>query len=383
MLKKLFKNIATWFNRIRPNRNITTSRCLDADSQSYVGIVPALPAGQIGHMAALDIFFMLLEKNIPSIFCDIGANKGEAGRRALALEPKMKVFGFEANPKIYDRYSQINREIGVNWINCAVADQNGILRLYVPKALSRRLDGNTLISEKVVELADTGKSSLLKRDERAEYEILEVPAIELDEFLSNNAPEGRVALWIDVEGAASLVLKGAQATIARTDTIIIEVEGFSFWQNQALVKQIVETLFDQDFVPVLRDQEYGDAQFNIIFVRKEKNLSIQQRWIGSEIDRKIGVNIPKSEFALELTPSSIPIFVPCFNNPSYAENMLVQLQSIGFNEITFVDNASDSPIMREWLDNATQRGVAIERLKNNLGPRDSIFTSDRLAKLPR
>lgn len=382
-MNKFSKTIVNWFNRIRPKSNITTSRCLDADSQSYVGIVPALPVGQTGHLAILDIYFSLIEKYTPAIFCDIGANKGEAGRRALALRPKMKVFGFEANPKIYDRYSQINNEAGVHWVNCAVADQNGTLALYVPKVISRRLEGNTLVAGKVVESADTGKSSLLMRDESAEYEIVEVPAITLDNFLSNNAPEGRVALWIDVEGAASLVLKGAQATIARTDIIIIEVEGFSFWQNQALVKQVVETLLDQDFIHVLRDQEYSDAQFNIIFIRKNKDLSLQQHWIGSEIDSKFCAVIPKSTPDFQLTPASTPIFVPCFNNPSYAENMLVQLQSIGFNEITFVDNASDSPAMHEWLDYAMQRGVKVERLKDNLGPKDSIFTPDRLTKLPR
>ena len=319
----------------------------------------------------------------PEIFCDIGANKGEAGRRALALVPEMKVFGFEANPKIHSRYKKINIDSGVFWINSAVADQNGKLVLYIPKVLARALKGQNLVSERVVEAEDTGKSSLLKRDENAEYEAVEVPAVALDKFLEEHAPVGRVALWIDVEGAASLVLKGAAATLGRTDIIIVEVEGFSFWQNQALVMQVMDTLYTLGFVPVLRDREYQDAQFNIIFLRNGEDIALQKNWIGNALDKSRNTLSKRSRPNHLLTPSSVPVLVPCFNNPSHAENMLAQLQSLGFTDITFVDNASSSLDMHRWLDEATLRGAQVERLAENVGPRDSIFTRERLAKLPR
>jgi FkbM family methyltransferase len=382
-MNKIARKIAKWFSRAPIKNAVSVSRCLDADSQSYVGTIPTMPAGAGGHLAMLDIYFELMVLSKPAIFCDIGANKGEAGRRALALRPDMKVFGFEANPKIHSQYEKINVDSGVHWINCAIADQNGKLVLYVPKILARALKGEALVSERIVEAEDTGKSSLLKRDENAEYESVEVPAVALDKFLLDQAPEGRVALWIDVEGAASLVLKGANETLARTDIVIIEVEGFGFWQDQALVMQIMDVLYSHGFVPVLRDREYQDAQFNIIFLRGSDNIALQQRWIGNAISDKKHLPATRSMSDQSLTKDSVPVLVPCFNNPSYSENMLNQLQAIGLTNITFVDNASTSPSMHRWLEKTIRRGVQVERLTENLGPRESIFTDARLAHLPR
>lgn len=382
-MKKIARRIVNWLYRQRKKNLVNIERCLDSDSQSYVGTIPATSSGPDGHRAALDVFFDLIAMKKPETFCDIGANKGEAGRRALARVPGMKVFGFEANPKIHSRYKKVNVDSGVFWINTAVADQNGKLVLYIPKVLARALKGQNLVSERVVEAEDTGKSSLLKRDENAEYEAVEVPAVALDKFLEEHAPVGRVALWIDVEGAASLVLKGAAATLVRTDIIIVEVEGFSFWQNQALVMQVLDTLYAAGFVPVLRDREYHDAQFNIIFLRSGDDISLQKNWIGTALDKTRIATSRTAQLNQDLTPQSVPVFVPCFNNPSHAENMLVQLQLLGFANITFVDNASNSLDMHRWLDEAARRGAHVERLAENLGPRDSIFTGQRLAQLPR
>ena len=367
-------------NRSKAAEPTSISRCLDADSQSYAGLIPATQAGHDGHLAVLDIYFDLIAATKPDIFCDIGANKGEAGRRALALRPDMTVFGFEANPNIHGRYSDINVTAGVQWINCAVADQDGTLQLYIPKVLSRALKGDVLVAKRVVEAEDTGKSSLLKRDESAEYETVDVRAVALDGFLQQHAPKGRVALWIDVEGAASLVLQGAAATLARTDVVIVEVEGFSFWQDQALVMQVMDRLYLAGFVPVLRDREYQDAQFNIVFLRNSDKIGAHQRWIGDALDKR---RSQPAITAQPLTPATVPVLIPCFNNPSYAGAMLAQLQAIGFTDITFVDNASSSPAMHDWLDQTARRGIKVERLTENLGPHDSVFTPARLKNLPR
>lgn len=382
-MNKIVKKIAKLLTLRRTRNTTIISQCLDADSQSYVGAIPSTPIGQSGHFALLDVYFNLIATSKPAIFCDIGANKGEAGRRALELRPEMKVFGFEANPNIHERYKKINVDAGVQWLNCAVADKEGSLLLHIPKVLSRALEGDILVAKRVTEAEDTGKSSLLKRDETAEYESVKVRSVTLDSFLKDHAPTGRVALWIDVEGAASIVLEGALETLARTDVLVIEVEGFPFWQDQALVMQVMDQLYAHGFVPVLRDREYHDAQFNIIFLRNDKGLDLQQHKIGNILEKSRNISTFKMKYDQEITPNNVPVLVPCFNNPSYTENMLVQLQSFGFSNITFVDNASSSLTMQKWLSELAQRGVQVERLAENLGPRESIFTPERLAKLPR
>ena len=365
------------------SKSATKIGSLDPFSQSLIGSIPSMPAGRVGQKKAIDVYFSLLTEQKSEVFCDIGANKGEAGRRALATRPEMKVFGFEANPKIHNLYRDINIDAGVNWVNFAIAHQPGALTLYVPKVLSRTLKGETLVTRRVIEAEGTGKSSLLQRDETAEYEAVSVPAVTLDAFLHENAPDGRVALWIDVEGAASLVLQGALETLSRTDLIIIEVEGFAFWQNQALVRQVLDLLRDHGFAPILRDREYHDAQFNVICLREDPDLAAKQQWIGRRIDEGQGKPEPLSSLQQSVTPATTPVLVPCFNNPTYAGNMLAQLQAVGFEDITFVDNASDNPAMLVWLEQASQSGAKVERLSENFGPLASIFTEQRLASLPR
>ena len=382
-MNRVVKIFLRWIGgHFRP-RSTVISNCLGADSQSYVGSIPSMPAGADGHMALLDIYFDLFADLNPAIFCDIGANEGEAGRRALAVSPAVKVFAFEANPRIHAMYHDLNVAAGVDWINCAVADQPGSLSLYVPRVLSRVLQGDTLQVQRRVEAEDTGKSSLLKRDEDAEYDIVKVPAVALDDFLRVHGPDGRVALWIDVEGAATIVLRGAVETLARCDLVVIEVEGFAFWQDQALVSQVMDTLQLHGFAPVLRDREYQDAQFNVVFVRADVTLPVRQRQIGRAMDTRIAAPVGSGPLAPVLSPAEVPVLVPCFNNPTYCDQMLKQLQALGFDDVTFVDNASDSEPMRDWLKQTAASGVRVDLLPENLGPHRSIFTPERLRLLPR
>ena len=356
---------------------------LDPDSQSVVGVIPSTMAGGAGHQAALDIYFGLMQRILPDVFCDIGANNGEAGRRAKAILPGTMVFGFEANPLIHARHQHVNIEAGVKWFNLAVSDSSGTIALHIPKTLSRTLKDDTLVPAEIIETDDTGKASLLIRDEKAVYQTVEVPSSTLDEFLDHHAPHGRVALWIDVEGAASMVLRGAKQTLSRTDLVIVEVEGLGFWKDQTLVVQTLQMLRESGFVPVLRDREYGDAQFNVICVRQNDAVEAQKRWLGTEVGKLTQFVPPSHMDRAVITPANTPVLIPCFNNPSYAQGMMTQLQRLGFDDITFVDNASDSDAMHHWLDDAEKAGMRVERLSKNLGPRASIYTAERLANLPR
>lgn len=350
--------------------------CLDDASQSLLGSIPSMPAGNAGHKALLDVYFDLVALIAPDVICDIGANKGEAGRRALAVLPRAQVFGFEANPEIHAANAAVNTGAGVSWINAAVADRTGTIDLHIPVLLARALIGDTLVKRRVKEARTTGKSSLLKRDEDARYRTVTVPAVTLDDHLTRHAPDGRVALWIDVEGAASTVLKGAARTLERTDLVVVEVEGFGFWQDQALALAVLRQLQAAGLQPVLRDREYNDAQFNVICLRATANLTAQRQKIGRAVQ-------PKATRPDALHPGTVPVLIPCFNNPTYCDDMLAQLLGLGFRDITFVDNASDNPTMHLWLDRATREGATVERLAQNLGPRGSIFTADRLSRLPR
>lgn len=371
----------------KANRSIKVSNCLSPKSEALLGPVPNIGKGAEGHAALIEVFFKLLVEVQPTIFCDVGANQGEVGRRALNALRSVRVFGFEANPTIYKNYSHINTQAGVNWINQAVCDSVGHVDLNVPKILERMLIDDNLISRRVVEREDTGKSSLLSRNEKATSETIRVPSTTLDHFIQSEgvSSEDSLSLWIDVEGAASIVLRGAHKTLLQTKLLVVEVEGFAFWREQDLVDSIIEFLASLDFYPCLRDAEYGDAQFNVVFLKDEyrnhprvKEILLQGLSEQSSVFTKPVLLNQKQR----LSSARVPVLVPCFNNPTHCDSMLNQLIGLGFEQITFVDNGSNSEAMILWLAEAEKSGVGVERCEQNLGPIESVFSLSRLEHLP-
>nr|WP_230534050.1 hypothetical protein [Microvirga roseola] len=69
-----------------------------------------------------------------------------------------------------------------------------------------------------------------------------------------------------MEGAAEQVLAGAPEVLRRTLAVFIECETRPFWHEGGSAGTVVDTLLQAGFIPVARDREYGDEQFNILFV---------------------------------------------------------------------------------------------------------------------
>jgi FkbM family methyltransferase len=377
---KLFRKLMAVFKQ--PSERIDER--LSPKAESRFGRVPAIQEGTAGHNHLLDIFFELLTEVRPAVFCDIGANQGEAGRRALGASPGVNVFSFEANPEIHKRYRDVNEAAGVHWLNLAVSEENGQVTLNVPRVLDRTFVGGRLVQGRRSEARDTGKSSLLLRDENATYDKIDVAATRLDDFLQREAPDGSVVLWIDVEGAASKVLNGAADTLKRADLLLVEVEGFAFWKDQKLIDEVLDLLAQQGFVPVLRDREYGDAQFNVVFVRAFSAVAdgLVGR-IATKLDSSRLSAAPTNSTSPAISPENVPVLIPCFNNPTYVRQMLDQLAGLGFKEVSLVDNASDSKEMLALLSEVKREGIRVEVLHQNLGPIKSIFTEERIARLPK
>ena len=65
--------------------------------------------------------------------------------------------------------------------------------------------------------------------------------------------------------------------------------------------------------------------------------------------------------------SSIPVFIPTFNNPTYLTNFIKQLEQHSVNNIIVVDNNSTYPPMKESLS-AIEKKYKVIRLDQNFGP---------------
>lgn len=365
-------------------------------------MTPALP-GPESHAALLEFYFGLLTGIKPQYFFDIGAHDAATACHVKRLLPACDVTAFEANPLVHRTHHAKAAGGGVAYVNAAVAAQDGVATIYAPVTLSNGFAGGEIVPMLSEEPLETGKSSLLRRNEDATYRQHFVRTVALDSIAANlpGTPDARdVALWIDVEGAAAAVLAGAARTLARTAIIFIETENHPFWVDQKTCWDVARILIAAGFFPVKRDREYGDKQFNTVFLHHRlADLLYPKTYKAAPVPRTSDQPVPSALSVAPLpvtapagTPRSyhslaaclvaeIPVFVPVFNNPTYAANMLRQLKGLGIRNIFMVDNASTMPEMSGFLDHVSREATVI-RLPENKGPYDLVLSETNYACLP-
>jgi len=417
-----------------------------------VNVLSSPVIGSRGNDQLREAFLGLIGLLRPDVFCDVGANDGATAIAVKSLVPECEVFAFQANPEIFKTHESALRERGVHSLNLAVSDTVGTTTIHVPRTLSRRYEDGRLVPAKITESAQTGKSSLLLRDEDATYDDFEIQCETLDSFLLARArPGARFVLWIDVEGIAERVLAGSTQILPDTDAIFIECETFPFWKDGSSASGVTRTLMEAGFIPVARDREYDDKQFNMLFVAasaahllysglfdQSSNLrasmarcdgiegaprrgalfrigkrvretfagmggaqKLQGREVAAtraqvtarqeieptdrsatpdRVSRKSTVPSPSS--VASLLQAEVPVFIPCFNNPTYTAGMVRQLTELGFAKIVLLDGGSSYPGMRELLDSLSDV-VKLVALPGNPGPRHAFVDPAELALLPR
>jgi FkbM family methyltransferase len=357
----------------------------------------ALFEGPEGNRILRDAFLDLIPVLQPTVFCDIGAHDGSTARAVRDLAPECAVYAFEANPHIYARHSKTMVELGIEWLNVAVADKTGHLPVFAPRTLTRAYVDGRVQPADIMEGDDTGKTSLLMRNEEATYDQFVVEARTLDDLFRDrlsDAREHRFFLWIDVEGAADRVLAGANEVLRRTQAVFIEAENHDFWRDQKRSGEILNLLYRKGFVSVARDKEYGDLQFNMIFVNVHATSALAPALFDASSKLRACLKPASRDLTSARAPAArfasirgwlqaeIPVLVPCFNNPTYTRGMLRQLRALGFQQVVLVDNASTSPDMRTWLDGLEDEATVIA-LPDNFGPHNIFNDPRNFALLPR
>jgi FkbM family methyltransferase len=146
-------------------------RLFAATSYLLVGQLNAdLPSeGPAGNRRLQDAFLDLCATLQPSLFLDVGANDGSASVAVRGTAPGCEVHAFEANPQIHAKHRERLQAQGVQYWNLAITDHVGDVVLYAPRTLSRAYIGGEVVPASIVEGEDTGKTSLLRRNEEATY----------------------------------------------------------------------------------------------------------------------------------------------------------------------------------------------------------------------
>jgi FkbM family methyltransferase len=196
-------------------------------------------------------FFNLIQKNKCDFFVEIGAFDAST---SLAVEKLgvTNLVAFEANKFTHNKFKDNFNNSKVKYLNYGVSNTNEHLTIKIPKISSE------------LELPN---SSFLSRAEGSSFTEIEVDCISFDQILDHlEEPLAKGAMWIDVEGFAYKILKSDNNLLNNIDLLFIEVEDFSYWNDQKLVIDIFEILLTKNFVPIMRDFE-GRGQYNIVFVK--------------------------------------------------------------------------------------------------------------------
>ncbi len=197
-------------------------------------------------------FFERVDPELIGLFVEAGAKEAGASVRASDLGVD-QVVAFEANPYTHRRFVESVSAAGVDYRHAALTDEPGPQRFHVR------------LNEHGGPIADGQASLLIRPDHEPGYEEVEVDGVRLDEAVADLP--GRVAMWVDVEGASSWVLRGASSVLDRTDVLIIEVEDRAAWDGQEwLHLDVVRHLWAHGLRPVARDLQ-SRFQFNVLFVR--------------------------------------------------------------------------------------------------------------------
>jgi FkbM family methyltransferase len=234
------------------------SRAAEAQ-KSRIGDKAELKAWRWSTNAALvDLFHELCGATDVQLFVECGAHSAEDSLRFLRGSPGRQAIAIEANPYVYEQRTRVAETLGVRTLNVGLGSEPGYFALQIPNKRGA--------SEPIVPYA----SFLNHKDEQYwPSKTVRCEVKTLDSILTEPECSKTIALWIDVEGAAGDVLRGAEEILrsGRVKLLMVEVETKHLWKEQMVLSDIQEHLAPFGLNPVARDAQMGNTQFNVIFAQ--------------------------------------------------------------------------------------------------------------------
>lgn len=214
------------------------------------------------------LFVALLRVLRIDTVCDVGSMNGADALAFRGVLPRARVVAFEPNPRNLQHMSADKRlrERDVEVLPVAASNFDGECVFHLVRA-DYSHDNNR-----------RGMSSLLlRRDARLHDAAITVTAARLDSALARDAAPRRLALWVDVEGAACEVLEGAAGLLDELQLLHVEVETAAcIAATQKLYPELRRLLEQAGFVFLASDHPVHFEQFNAVFLRRR--LPAAERW---------------------------------------------------------------------------------------------------------
>lgn len=221
-----------------------------------------------------DFFINIQSNKKPTISIEIGSNEGTFSSRMKDICDKSKIWAFEANSYVFEKYKETHKDI--NFLNYAAYDKEEDLEFKIQKAFDYTNGNNGLFERRDGISYKINGFQHVEKD--IQYETIIVKSIVIDNFFKDKISEDdTICMWIDVEGASKQVLEGCIETLKKTKSVFIEVEHEEFWKDQWLVSDVINFFNINGFTLLARDYQWYDdkpRQENFIFVNEKylKNI---------------------------------------------------------------------------------------------------------------
>lgn len=179
----------------------------------------------------------------------VGAHRAE--ERPSYLKHGLKVVWVEADP---ENVAWLRAHVPEPVYEVALCDAPGVRMLYV--ASNRRMSSSLL----------RPKMHLKKYPRITFRSTVAVQADTLDNLVEREGLEGYDFLWVDVQGAELLVLKGGERTLERVKALVLEVNFCEMYEGCALVGELDAWLAVRGFERVMT-HETGKGWADALYVR--------------------------------------------------------------------------------------------------------------------
>lgn len=180
-----------------------------------------------------------------NLIVDVGANNGSLSKFFLDTYPSANVYAFEPNVN----HLKALKKIELKYRNRFTPEFKGIGSLNTTISLNVHNEHDA--SSSFLELSEFGIEELNKftNADVTVQEKMSVPVITLDEYFKNfNLAESKILLKSDTQGFEMEVFKGGESFLKSVNTIIVETDFFSFYENQSNPLGIINYLYARDFV---------------------------------------------------------------------------------------------------------------------------------------
>jgi FkbM family methyltransferase len=180
------------------------------------------------------------------VVLDVGGHKGESVRFLRRLFPGAVIHSFEPSPASFAELQSLGDEL-THCHNLALSDVDGIVEFF---------SNDISHTNSVFRVNPQSRDSLFFAEhrrsgagtpERMFNRQMQVPAARLASFCAQQGIEHVDLLKLDVQGAERRILDGGGEVLRHTDSIILEIMLFDYYEHQGSFLQIESVLHPLGF----------------------------------------------------------------------------------------------------------------------------------------